>query len=444
LGIATDLTIGTPVCSGCTATAAPIGNEAVPGDEFAVTLTVDVMQTKFSVFFDIRGTPVELTLCVKDIGFGNDHLINLDTYADVADPVWQSSECGAAITEIKPVAYTSGTLVNISAVSIGAKLVPQIQKSVALDISAFGTVGFSNVILPFKFARVSVPGAGGTVAIGSATTSVPTEPARARATAFFTIDWKYVFITDDSSNLKPIQTTGHTAYFTYKDPLVTPLYLTVLDHTTQGASEGMNDSGVIAGIWSEFTDRIVKKRTLNTGTGFVTVNPATPAFTYYATAGCNAQYVTDILASGDGQCGAWARYLQYALGIHGINSSVVEILPPVSASGLLVKNWNIIDGPGHCTAGYPYFEEADLTNLAGIPGQGIGTPARKRFSNHALVATNNQFYDPSYGTGPFSLDVWEEQSIEGFYRDELGGACVRKNDLGVRETRIGFVGDLSG
>ncbi|HLM66423.1 MAG TPA: hypothetical protein VK358_02800, partial [Longimicrobium sp.] len=367
VGIATDLSVGSPItCTGCTATAAPIGNEAVPGDAFDVTLTVDVTNSRFSVSFSIIGTPVQLTLCVQELGFGDDHLISLDGFGNVADPVWQSSACGAPTTEIEPAAYTSGTRVKISAATIRATLEPQITKSVALDISAFGFIG--GFVMKFTFARVSVPGAGGTVAIGSATADQATAADRAVVAHPYMIDWTYSFITSAAGYRTFFVTTSHPVYFTYRAPRQSSLYLTVLDLSTRKAAGMQSETAVVASVWNEFSDREVHKRVLDSTTGTVS-DGALLSYYKNASAG-NCTTVKGLLAYPyDAQCDAWATFLMAMFAAQGVASELIWVGPaPNSGIGLfLVDDWNFPAPPvsGPCsTTSWNYHLEDDLTHNA--------------------------------------------------------------------------------
>ncbi len=82
-----------------------------------------------------------------------------------------------------------------------------------------------------------------------------------------------------------------------------------------------------------------------------------------------------------------------------------------------------------------------MTDQPGIPGQNNPNPPGS-FENHFIVLFNNQYYDPSYGDGPYggqTLDIahaaWEDASIDGFYEIiQLNGQAtvvVKKNAPGV-------------
>lgn len=76
-------------------------------------------------------------------------------------------------------------------------------------------------------------------------------------------------------------------------------------------------------------------------------------------------------------------------------------------------------------------------------GKGNDNPA-SRFENHQLVLIGNQWYDPSYGRNFDSLDDWENQSVEAYYKEAFrflnevaynvdfnGDGNVKNVDVGV-------------
>ena len=49
----------------------------------------------------------------------------------------------------------------------------------------------------------------------------------------------------------------------------------------------------------------------------------------------------------------------------------------------------------------PGNQYGDISSLIGSPGQNSPTPSEKIFDSHFIVKAGGQFYDPSYGKGPF-------------------------------------------
>ena len=58
----------------------------------------------------------------------------------------------------------------------------------------------------------------------------------------------------------------------------------------------------------------------------------------------------------------------------------------------------------------------NVTDAEGIPGQGGIANPYSDFGSHYVVSVADVIYDPSYGGVPFSsLEVWEANSIDGFF-----------------------------
>lgn len=438
LGIFAELSVGNLNCTNCNPfpTASGLPTEAVPDETFTVSVTVDVLNVQpFTVSFAIMGVGVNLTFCVKHVGFANDHVINVDGTGNIADPVWTQQSCDEASTEIEPVAYTSGTKVTLSGTALKATLQPQINKAVQVKIEAeSSTNGFP---MKFTFANVQVPGAGGTIQLPQATADQALPAGQAAVVHPLSIQWSYFLPTAPAAPVG-IGGSAHPLYVTYKAPSTSPLYLTVLDHTTRGAAGQANDAAVVGGVWSEFTDRTVHKRALLIGTGQIVIS-FPDLLTYYQVNTCQSQTTVQLLQSLDGQCGAWARYFRDALATQGIASDVVEVTPQVD-DGFLVKNWSFAGGGAGCAASHPYFSN-QVTEQFGAAGQGMADPTRSRFTNHGLVQYGTTLYDPSYGTGPFAtLAQWEAQALDGFYEIVTVGiqqsVCYRKEISNVLETMI--------
>ena len=156
--------------------------------------------------------------------------------------------------------------------------------------------------------------------------------------------------------------------------------------------------------------------------------------TYYANSAdpystCNG--VKDLLATGDGRCGAYQELFYEVLRIQGIASTQKTVFAPKGAAGgvaaakadhlatygtdpdtiytggirdvFFVKNWTL------STAA-----RWTVTDLSGVPAQGKSDPIGI-FADHALIEYDGEIYDPSYGTGPFAgILEWEDASIDGF------------------------------
>lgn len=73
--------------------------------------------------------------------------------------------------------------------------------------------------------------------------------------------------------------------------------------------------------------------------------------------------------------------------------------------------------------GFTYINKFNMRDLPGVDSQNNDTPP-SNYPNHMIVKVGEQYYDPSYGTGPFDTQLeWENESIVGIgtqVRDESG------------------------
>ncbi len=80
---------------------------------------------------------------------------------------------------------------------------------------------------------------------------------------------------------------------------------------------------------------------------------------------------------------------------------------------------------------YPYLQGYDAVNLIGIPGQGNPEPPEV-FLNHFITLYGGEYWDPSYGAGPYaSQNDHENAAIDGI----VSGQRAKKNDVAVQELR---------
>lgn len=222
--------------------------------------------------------------------------------------------------------------------------------------------------------------------------------------------------------------SSHQVYVTLGDPLTT-VYHTAVHIGCKNAAGETTEAQTASKIWSEFTDRNVQR---TDGT----------QLKYWDGGAANATNTSMLLHDGNGQCGSWAEFLIDSLKVQGISSAkkilIVEATDPMNRL-FLVKTWQY-NGTGMSpgTAPYSYVMDVDVVDQPGVPGQGNPDPPGA-FYNHFIVQYGSQFYDPSYGNGPFtSQAAWENASLDGFSaRGTVGGTpaeFVKKNNPAILET----------
>ena len=218
-------------------------------------------------------------------------------------------------------------------------------------------------------------------------------------------------------------TSSNQAYVTLGDPLTTT-YHTLAHLGCKNAKDETSVQNCTAKIWNEFTDRDVRR-----------VDGA--RLTYYKSYRCTNTTTKGLLASCDGQCGAWAKLFIDIRKVQGIDDKdeyvVFSPIPPQGVSrdyvGFLVKNWTFSGTGRSGYSDYPYlnvlsdtdfissteyqWKYSDVSDATGIAGQGNENQA-SLFNNHQVVI-DGKYYDPSYGVQYSSLEELEDRSIDGFY-----------------------------
>ena len=288
--------------------------------------------------------------------------------------------------------------------------------------------GGGNLILPLTtLSRVStgatfvMPATAATAAFENAVRCYNAGAADGDPITPLKIEWK-VKIGD--APLATFAKTRHTLYLTYDDPKKTNKGTTDIREETlfyigcrYAPAAASGQQAVVDAVFNHFKTLNVQRVKKSTAT------PDGNAMTYWK--GLNPPADTKgLLSSGDGKCGAWARFFVDVLRAQGIDSDLRTITPPahgpaqqaaliadikaafgVSQTGdmveqaLYVKNWDLSAGP--------FF----ATDEIGIPGQGNNNP-HSAFKDHSLVKFGSQYYDPSYGAGPFAdMQTWESASI---------------------------------
>ncbi|MCK4983051.1 MAG: hypothetical protein KAS17_09020, partial [Victivallaceae bacterium] len=228
--------------------------------------------------------------------------------------------------------------------------------------------------------------------------------------------------------------TSNELYLTLQSGATTA-FETVLHIGCTNADGETTAAGVVADIWSEFSDRDVRSK-------------SNMRFIYWLTSS-PAQTLADMLKTtdGDSSCLAFAQLLEATLEAQGLSASVIE-LTPVDGDVMLVKNWNygnnINSGPNHTNdstrsgddllvtnpsatfnwtcilpgndltidstrggddvikdgifygTNFPYAYSYDVKSGSRIPAQGNNN-SPGLFVNHFIIKAYNKFYDPSYG-----------------------------------------------
>lgn len=248
----------------------------------------------------------------------------------------------------------------------------------------------------------------------------------AKDSSAFQLDW---FIRlPGLSDWHKVGSTKHTVCITKGDRVASldSQQETLFTLACKNAKGKTTDTDIIAGIWSDFTDREV-----NRVDGGLTL-------AYYRDYTGTVTSTRELIKTRDGQCGAWCSLFVDMLKVHGIdNVKEGRTIRCPSGEGFLVKNWDFsvtpsgtlphpyeIEGLQISSGGYSW-TSSDLTDLTGAPGQGRNNP-KSFFYNHFIVQIGSNYYDPSYGKMHTTVDAMDGE-MDGFYRETGLQFLARKN-----------------
>jgi hypothetical protein len=285
-----------------------------------------------------------------------------------------------------------------------------------------------------------------------------------------TMTWKWK-VTEKGRPIPISQELGkntNTYYTIYSAPVNGALiYLTLLDAATKGIgklSEPLGESGLVAGVWTSFSNRQKEASCLTLECGIFRIRTYNPAngelkkdgnpLLYYEslkTGLTGAEYhgstfprsrfrAKQLLEALTGECGSWARAFRNSLAIEGVKSLQLRIFPkfpppsslPCQAEGacsFYVKTWSFAGTGDSPLPLFPYLL-SQVTDENGATGQGVENPDSD-FNNHQLVEVGNRLYDPSYASAPvgagntgeaaLNLRLYQEKNISGFCQ-KIGSA----------------------
>ena len=359
-----------------------------------------------------------------------------DNSAYFVAPHWTAAEK-------KPVAYVSGGHPNI-----GAKFRMSCKPRADVWVYGKNDDGFN-----MKAQKLTFQSADPTLGVYSPIESDGTFTANVvKYYPDFTIKW---FVSDNQSgaNAQEIGTSVNPLYVTFQDVNALPLlglggrasFYTLLHLGCKNAADLSDEATIVKDIYSEFTDREVARVENPQPMYYWGPLSAPPAQGYFTTA--------QLLAFGDGRCGAWTNFFVDILRTQGIKSELIEVTwtprsqngagpslldvstasefaEDVIANGLsridfvfpavfFVKNWKIkartFSDWNYTGMGGQQFDAPMANNdVDGSPAQNNNNPW-SLFSDHALVRYNGNLYDPSYGTDiTDSLLNWENANLDGF------------------------------
>lgn len=285
----------------------------------------------------------------------------------------------------------------------------------------------------FEKTGVKLPAKGGDFTV----TQIPLPPFEAGKTNLYqplTIKWSY----KSGNKVVPIQTTTHTLYVTLRDRLSgTKVYLTTLVLAVAGGGAD-SDQAAFNKTWDKFSAG-------NGGPENVT-NWNDEPLAYYPAGQNFGSCALDeqmLLRTGRGQCGSFAHLLIRSIAINGLASDFVTVSAKNSLA-FMVKDWTFgkpsfpaapkfkwkivfVNCPIDMVPPQPNGVYGDLTSLDTLEGQNSAPPSEKVFGLHFIVkftnggatdcASDDCYFDPSYGVNYLNGDDFEKKAVDGYVKD---------------------------
>lgn len=258
----------------------------------------------------------------------------------------------------------------------------------------------------------------------------------------FDIRWSF-YLKDTNGKRRSLGdpiTTSHTVYVTRSDPKSDverfETLFNVACRNANGIANSADEKTVVKAIFSDFTDLVVSSVQPGSGDRKTDSTGQPEALIYWKSVN-DPSTLAKLLSGGTGKCGAFAHFLADALRSQGMDANYTVLKPPKPPEAKIYEAWKAkktgLPQPDHAPVFFiPKWDVTDPNNPSEISGgtkaQGNKTPAGQVFSDHAVVEIGGEYYDPSYGTGPFkNPDEWASKSVQNY-----GEAWYYQNFLTIK------------
>lgn len=232
----------------------------------------------------------------------------------------------------------------------------------------------------------------------------------------FVVSWQVSF--DGGMRWSTVAESSCTIYLTLNQPVRDDpsagyaQFESLFRISCRAANGATSDADVIAGVWSELADRVVRTKSGDT-------------LAYYRTKLSESEITTGgLLLTKSGMCFAWAHLLIDLLRVQGIQrpGCYVRLNSPQAVGsgplvGMLMPTCLFLNPTGGgINPDFPYVAAfgprgsleligPDVYTQPGVPAQGQPDPI-SIFHDHVLVLLDHVYYDPSYGRTYPSLDAF--------------------------------------
>ena len=343
---------------------------------------------------------VHAALTIKELTFSGGHSVEKDTLGNFPSPEWLDTRTQA---DQSPISYKKNTKIQLT-----AKFKVSTQPSSTETVEIKGDVAFGSAALQWT-GTVSVSPTDTEATMPVATSSAPL-PDQVDCFDAQDITWQ---MNPAGAGWSAAGTTRNIIYVTLGDPVGTPNYWTLLDISCRAARGDSSPASLVSHVFAPLSTRTLTRK--RDGHSLTYWNPPTTRAT-------NTQLLL-AATDGSGQCGSWSEFLLDMYKVHGISNADKILIQRDSHRTLsfLVKNWRFNHPPPSSANSLTHVIGTECVKLPGIPGQTNPNPP-PAFQNHFIVRFSGQFYDPSYGAGPFSDQLtWERSAIDGLLDSARAG-----------------------
>ncbi len=360
-------------------------------------------------------------LVVTRVTFHDNHVVECDTLGDFPKPEW---DLDRAPEQQAPVCYVRGATVRLT-VELHVLGTRSYEGSVTIQ----GSARFGEVELTWKQDVTLAPGEA-KVTLSQVAASAPL-PDHVGCYDPVVIIWE---ARAPGKARIPTGETQHVFYALLGAPIAI-CYWTCVDISCRWGHGATAESALVEQVFNAFrTRKLTRKRD---GVGLTYWRPG---LAWADSTRCVAVSCWLLLNGrhGRGQCGSWAELLVTTYGVHGVAAKKQVVLPrteaPFFGGGIAVKRWRYITPPATSKTAYTHNLGGDCVDEPGVPGQRNPNPPGA-FMLHFIAKVAGQYYDPSYGAGPFPDELsWQRASIDG-----LVAGAPQLHNVGFAEAETGYV-----
>lgn len=345
--------------------------------------------------------PLHSKLEVQEITFSGNHIVEKDTLGNFGSPEWIK---GRNANDQSPACYTRNKKVKIK-----AKFKVTTKPSQAETVKIKGSGIFDSKTLKWE-SDVNVTPSSNEITT-SEMTSNTTLPDHVACYDSANITWQ---MNPANIGWSGAGTSSHLLYVTLGDPYGVSPHWTLLDISCRVAHGKKDAEKVVERIIESF------KKSIGKGNGLKRKRDDNE-LKYWAR-GYETGNKNLLQGLPEGRCGNWSQFLLDMYRVHHITDgeSIIMVRSQLDFhsrdTGFLVKEWDF-STPGTLSVPFTHKVLVECRMKHGIKAQGMDN-SQPYFFDHVITKYKDQFFDPSYGVGPFkNLMDYEKKAFAGLGKE---------------------------